>query len=301
MSSPKRICIPMFKHDHLFTESVVTSRPSVHNKSPYVGDISVTEGMGITHMPSLDLGGKCIPGTVILVTQKRDKKGIPVGQEYSKKYGTPSTMYIAQLVKSSYSDVWIGAHPSQGEKLFKYYTKLNLLPHFTDIVNIKSEVANVAGCDMRSDFLVTHTNGSHTLVEIKTIVDVDRDRSPSNYVDNLAIFPWGKPRQKDELTGKKVVSSRAIKHVRELTAIANGTKTDCSYPNLKTAVVFMVVRKDATAFMPDYRTCPVFHQAVINAKNAGVNIYCYSFNMRPDGSCPFIAELPVLYSLPASC
>lgn len=298
--SNKRICIPVYTHPQIYIESSVTARPSVHNKSPYVGDIHSVTDNGITHMPSLDLGGKCVPGVAICVTPKLNKKGQPVNQEYSKQYGTPSTMYITQLVKCKYSDTWIGAHPSQGENLFNYYASRNHLPGFYDISTIQAEVANVAGCNMRSDFLVKHIDGTYTLVEVKTIVDLDRDRTNDNYVDGLAIFPWGKPRQKDDLTGTKVVSKRAIKHVRELTKIATGEKQDPKYPNLKTAIVFMVVRNDATAFMPDYRTCPTFHQEVVIARNTGVKIFSYAFDMKRDGTCSFISELPIVYNLPAS-
>ncbi len=298
-SDSKRICMPIYTQPHEYIESVVTAKPSVHNKSPYVGDIKSETDNGITHMPSLDLGGKCVPGSVICVTPKMDKKGNPVKQEYSKQYGTPSTMYITQLVKCKYSDTWIGAHPSQGEKLFNYYASRNHLPGFENVLSIQAEVANVAGCDMRSDFLVKHTDGTYTLVEVKTIVDLDRDKSTDNYVDGLAIFPWGKPRQKDELTGNKVVSSRAIKHVRELTKIATGEKQDTRYPDLKTAIVFMVVRNDATAFMPNYRTCPTFYKEVMIAKNTGVKVVSYGFNMKRNGTCPFMSELPIVYSLPA--
>ncbi|AEO97792.1 hypothetical protein EPVG_00168 [Emiliania huxleyi virus 201] len=296
----KRICIPIYIHPHEYIESTVTARPSVYNKSPYVGDIHSEKDNGITHMPSLDLGGKCTPGAAICVTQKMDKRGHHVKQEYSKKYGTPATMYITQLIKCTYSDIWIGAHPSQGEKLFNFYASRNHLPGFQDVVSIQAEVANVAGCDMRSDFLVKHADGTYTLVEVKTIVDLDRDKSPKSYVDGLSIFPWGKPRQKDDLTGNKVVSSRAIKHVRELTKIATQENQDPRYPKLKTAIVFMVVRNDATAFMPDYRTCPTFHKELIVAKNKGVKIVSYAFNMKRNGTCPFISELPIVYNLSTS-
>ena len=55
--------------------ATVLARPSLQNKSPYVGDVQL-EGDGgrtaIAHMPSLDMGGKCVPGAKILLKPARD-------------------------------------------------------------------------------------------------------------------------------------------------------------------------------------------------------------------------------------
>ncbi len=287
-----------YKTKHKLIKTIVKAKPSQHNKSPYVGDIFGfhPNDMGITHMPSLDLGGKCVNGSEIIVRHKLDSKGNPVEQEYSKQYNTPSCMYITELVRSPHSHVWIGAHPVQGELLFNHYASTRQLPHFQNTKSLMREVANVAETNMRSDFLVTHDDDTHTLVEIKTIVDCDEDRS-DNPIPNLAVFPWGTARQKDPETGKKVVSARAIKHVRELTSIAIKERTDARYPNLKTAIIFMVVREDAYGLFPDYRTCPVFAQELSNAYNLGVDVYAYNFKMNESGQYDLIGEIPMIYNI----
>ena len=58
-------------------EATVLARPSLQNKSPYVGDVQLEGGDGggrtaIAHMPSLDMGGKCVPGAKILLKPARD-------------------------------------------------------------------------------------------------------------------------------------------------------------------------------------------------------------------------------------
>ena len=60
------------------------ARPSLRNKSPYVGDVQVEEDEGkertaIAHMPSLDMGGKCVPGARILLKPARDMMVIYCG------------------------------------------------------------------------------------------------------------------------------------------------------------------------------------------------------------------------------
>ena len=50
------------------------ARPSLQNKSPYVGDVQLEDGgrTAIAHMPSLDMGGKCVPGAKILLKPARE-------------------------------------------------------------------------------------------------------------------------------------------------------------------------------------------------------------------------------------
>ena len=63
------------KQDDLVIAKVL-ARPSLQNRSPYVGDVEVEEEgrkrTAIAHMPSLDMGGKCVPGAKILLKPARD-------------------------------------------------------------------------------------------------------------------------------------------------------------------------------------------------------------------------------------
>ena len=52
---------------HALVEPEVLRRPSQRNRSPYVADIRVAGREAICHVPSLDLGGKCVAGSTILV------------------------------------------------------------------------------------------------------------------------------------------------------------------------------------------------------------------------------------------
>jgi len=102
----------------------VLRRPSERNRSPFVGDVALRDGrVVLAHMPSMDMGGKCVPGAEVLLRLATDKKGNLVGDSAIGQYGTPKCEYIMQLLRvnepenSAMGGCWIGAHPSIGEKI----------------------------------------------------------------------------------------------------------------------------------------------------------------------------------------
>jgi len=151
------------------------------------------------------------------------------------------------------------------------------------IQKIEREVTGVAGTDMRCDFLLTHTDSSKTVIEVKTVVDTDYDpktapkRPGCVFVGRgdpyrrCAIFPWGKSNQVGP-EGEKVVSARAIKHIRELAKIALRKKHDVNCSRISAAILFVVVRGDALAFRPNADACPSFARYLREARDAGVRI-----------------------------
>lgn len=272
------------------SESVLATllqRPSKRNRSPYVADISIPSQNGreaICHVPSLELGGKCVPGVTLLCKPARDKQGSLVGPDaVSPKYGTPKCEYIAQLVhvdetsiSKEYIPTWVGAHPSLGEQIANELISRGNL--FENLVEIKREVSRVADLDMRADFVLTHEDGTRRVVEVKTVVDTDYsthyglpDRTKCVFTSGklpytrTAIFPWGQSKQKGP-DGEKVVSARAIKHVRELTKLAS------TMEGYQATVLFIVIRNDAESFRPNFEACPSFCKYLKQAKDAGVEI-----------------------------
>jgi hypothetical protein len=181
-------------------------------------------------------------------------------------------------------------------------------PTMSDIVDIQTQIHNPCGAEMRSDFLVTHASGQKRIIEVKTVVDTDycaafppptpdvnatgkptakekkareskikclftSDQMPYK---RTAIFPWGNSNQKGP-DGEKVVSTRAIHHVRELTRIANGDlvhrdpETDVK-EEYKATILFVVIRGDAESFRPNVQACPSFGRYLRLAEKAGVEI-----------------------------
>lgn len=231
---------------------------------------------------------------VLLQTSIDAKTKEPVAADAMGKFNTPRCQFKLQLLKCSEPEnahlgdgCWVGAHPSIGEKVAQELLSRGRLDKelgCAPIVKIEREVRNVAGCDMRTDFLLTHDDDSKTVVEVKTVVDTDYDpktapeRKGCVFVGQgdpyvrAAIFPWGKSGQTGP-DGEKVVSARAIKHVRELTSLAKGEKVDLDDGSrFNAAVLFVVVRRDAMEFRANAEACPSFARYLSEAHKAGVKV-----------------------------
>ena len=248
------------------------------------------------HVPNLDMGGKCVSGIEMLLKPARDRKGVLLGRNaVSKKYGTPKCEFHTQLIKVKESEnshlnggngVLVGAHPSLGEKLARALLEKNVFSELTPIEEVSSQVSNICGCNMRTDFVLTHSDGSRSVVEVKQVVDTDYDangpppsnskcvyfqKDPSKRYVRCGIFPWGNSKQKGP-DGEHVVSARAIKHVLELTKIAKGAAKDENGKKLKATVIFIVNREDALEFRANNEACPSFARYLKEASEAGVKV-----------------------------
>ena len=280
-----------------------------------------------------------MPGATIVMKPARDKKGNLVGPDaVSPKFGTPKCEYIAQLLRVDethlttstsnsdssvqYEPVWVGAHPSLGEKIAEQLIGQNLLgDDFPEVESFQREVRNPAGLDLRADFVVKHTDPTkrRRIVEVKTVVDTDyspdaipslqppsssspdgktkKSKAPKKMCvftssrvpyRRTGIFPWGNSNQKGP-DGEPVVSTRAIKHVRELTRVVVEqphlkNKKDKTVPKKKedhdndndtafdSTILFVVIRGDAKAFRPNIDACPSFARYLREASEAGVTI-----------------------------
>jgi DNA-binding sugar fermentation-stimulating protein len=294
-------------------------RPSKFNKSPFVGDVMINGEEKIVHIPSMDMGGKCTTGTKIYMKEAKSK-----GKK-SSKYGTPCCDYISQAIivneRENKGEIICGAHPALGEmvasEIFKQGSIFNVMSNYK-ITNTKAQVCKIAGCDMRSDFLVTTEDNTHYLVEVKTIVDTDYDiankdfysktRKKSYYGNNTGehyrrkgLFPWGGGNQKGP-NGEKVVSARAIKHVREMTEIVKGNKSDPQYEKLVPFVLFVAVRDDISEFSPNKMACPSFNKYLKEGYDLGLKMAAISVSFEEqiiDQKCSisvkYNRELPIVF------
>ena len=152
---------------------------------------------------------------------------------------------------------------------------------------------------MRSDFLLQDNMMRKYVVEIKLVVDTDYDAScvhdkdiqslylqNSNTYERSALFPWGRSHQKDD-EGNKVISARAIKHVKELTRLVQNDE-------YKSIIVFMVCRSDACSFTPNKYACPKFVDNLTYAINEGVDVHALKISFDQNGCWSFEKELPII-------
>tara|TARA_B110000483_G_scaffold239476_1_gene318035 strand:+ start:854 stop:1741 length:888 start_codon:yes stop_codon:yes gene_type:complete len=279
------------------TECVLLRRPSCENKSPYVADVNKNGTIHLAHVPSLNLSGKCVPGTICLMKYATDKKGTKIGPNCTtSKYGKRKCEFHSFLVL--YKHIWIAAHPKIGETIASHLLKPGTIYTSiseSEIIRCQAEVAGVAGTNMRVDYLLTHKDNTSTMVEVKTVVDCEDD-NPSSCLDTGgAIFPFGKRTQKYD--GNKVVSERAIKHVSELTLVSKKIKVDTQYPILNTCMLFIVVRDDCQYFKPHKEACPTFAAVLHTAKVNGVLLVAHKVGWEIHNEqilCKDRGEIPVL-------
>lgn len=275
----------------------VLARPSARNKSPYVADVRVGDAVAIAHAPNLDSGGKFRRGARVLCTRQPGVTATTMGA-----HGTPKCELVCRLLRCEEREnaacegggVWVSAHPSLVERIALSLLengalddRLHASPTVkTDIKTqkmMKRQATESVSNTYRPDFAISHEDGTTTILEVKQVVDTDYSRefvqerarlqaphptySPRStpYV-RAGIFPWGK-RGQNGPDGEKVVSARAIEHLRELTELASDKKS-----GVHPAVLFICSRADVEGFRPNGAACPSFAAYLERAQRAGVRV-----------------------------
>lgn len=162
--------------------------------------------------------------------------------------------------------------------------------------------------DSRVDFELTVVeegvpSTTKALIEVKNIVCSDYfcANAPEKKNDNhcviiaeeeteakykrTAIFPWGRLGQ--EFEGRKVVSARAIKHMRNLADMGK------KFATVQPIIMFVVNRSDCESVRACHEQCPVFAEELTKAKKNGVKIVAFRVKWSKDGKAYFDGVLPV--------
>lgn len=304
----KRVC----KHEELLLDishglkgGTILRRPSTKNRSPYVADVRLESGREtIVHVPSLDMGGKCVTGARVMMKPARDRKGELVGPDkVSTKYDTPKCEFIVQLLYVPEAEfeggenIWIGAHPKLGEDIAEALIGRGLLSLYLPHPCTYQREVSFPEFNMRTDFVIrssgqVENTTKSVICEVKTVVDSDyaAASAPSRlfvtpkdsigYISaetpytRAAIFPVGKSRQRGP-NNEKVISARAIKHIDELSQIAEGTSLAKNGEPFDAMMLFVVSRGDVCVFRPNHEACPTFASRMQKARQAGVRLVAY--------------------------
>ena len=132
----------------------------------------------------------------------------------------------------------------------------------------------------------------------KTRKVIHYSKNKDEYV-RKGLFPWGRGNQKGP-DGEKVVSARAIKHVREMTDIIAGEKCDVNYTPLIPVIIFVVVREDVEIFRPNKEGCSSFCRYLKEADDMGVNLIAIRTKFTQDDenniSVHYDKTLPIEFS-----
>lgn len=303
----------------------LVKRPSATVKSPYVADVVLDDGAAVlAHAPSLDVGGLCVPGSVVWLTDRRRRE--------SGKKATGTTSHAIELVEADGdgddddddAPVLVGCAPSLGERAAEEAVARGLL---NDAVRRVYDVDGRVGLrrqrtrgDARVDLeLVGPSSSSRgdaraTLVEVKNVVCADfapsrapERRSPNHCVvlrktetgadgpplPRAGLFPWGLRRQTDE-KGRRVVSARAVRHVRNLAETVTSSK-DVDADVDAAVLLFVANRSDCARVRVDDEGCPAFAE---ETERFVATEGCDAVGMRvrwtvPDGKAWYDGTVPV--------
>ena len=161
--------------------------------------------------------------------------------------------------------------------------------------------------DSRIDFAI-QSSSKLFLIEVKNVVCADYHESnapekskhksddrciitsdvPIDTYERSALFPWGKVNQKFE--GKKVVSERAIKHVRNLATFVDAIEND---KVVQPIIIFVVNRDDCKRMRLCHEACPTFAEEVRIAREKCVVVVGFSIRWGSDGKAYFNGIVPV--------
>lgn len=356
-----------------FIRGTLVKRPSASIRSPYVADVALFKGKKksttidsvLAHAPSLDVGGMCVSGSEVYLSERNGEGKTSHSIELVR--GAPLTKTsTADSNDNDFSEgVLVGAHPRLGELIAEEVLKRGLLQSVlplqkgfelrpvNDIYTAKTsspkkqrakkgkqEAKNdddahsaavdkdgnstsktkislrrqVTLGDSRVDFQMTldhplNNSLSHRVIfEVKNVVCADYEAGtepiktgPGHCVvvappiscsdedgkagyKRSALFPWGRTRGQD-FEGKKVVSERACKHLRNLQSLLNEDVT--------TVVLFIVNRSDCESVRACDEKCPVFAEVLRDVVKAGVRALAVRVMWTEDGECHFDGVVPV--------
>lgn len=260
----------------------IINRPSKSCKSPYVADVLMqnTEHSTLAHTPSLGCSGLCESGCFVLLQPNSNDAG----------KCTHRIMLSEMELRGINEKVFISTHPRLAEDVVKYALRLDLI-NVLKGHHVKCIKEQITFGNSRFDFAGIGSSGRPFLLEVKCVPLAEfedicaSERTKKNYDDTntwnpykkVAYFPDGYRKKKTD-----VISPRALKHVRELEAIAMRGDID-------TYLCFVIQRSDVTSFVV---SCidPIYRSAVKRAMKNGVRIITLQCEYSEDGICRLINQ-----------
>jgi DNA-binding sugar fermentation-stimulating protein len=148
------------------------------------------------------------------------------------------------------------------------------------------EVKNVVCSDYSKQHAPVKTGVNHCVVIAPETSDSEEEYERSG------IFPWGKVAQTFE--GQKVVSERAIKHLRNLSILnKNGQVDKSSNKRLTTVVLFVINRSDCVKMRACHEACPMFASELKATSESGTMVLSFGVHWTKDGKAYFNGIIPV--------
>jgi DNA-binding sugar fermentation-stimulating protein len=261
-------------------EGIVTKRPSLHIKSPYVADVLIEDDNFLCHTPSLGCCGLADKqASVLLVKKSPDKKTKCSHSIYFSKYSE----------HNKNSETIICIYPKLAENIVEICLQNN---YFSILQNIKKyereKVVKIQDNDefivnSRFDFAGIDENNNKFLLEIKSVPLADYEDlnekqkktiKKNQYIDRktntkVAYFPDGYRKNKED-----TISPRALKHIQELLYLKK-------YHNYRSILCYVIQRSDVNRFQPSV-VDPIYRKAFIEAIDNGVEIITLVIDWKYD-------------------
>jgi len=292
------------KIDNL-VEGQITKRPSKVIKSPYVADVLFEENEILAHSASLGCCGLAEVGATILMTKQEEKQQSKKKKQQENEQENDETnkiqkkkceyrIYLSVKTEKNQEQI-IGIYPKLAEQLVENALKNNFLSKLKNIQEYRRETAIFIDgvVDSRFDFSGIDEEGKRFIMEIKNVPLADyeditsKDRKNKNY-DNydvnskVAYFPDGYRKKTND-----TISPRALKHIKELTAIKN------MYENTRCLMCYVIQRTDVTSFQPSVID-PQYREAFYEATRNGVEIIVLVVSWNRNGEAFLIRDdLPI--------
>jgi DNA-binding sugar fermentation-stimulating protein len=275
-------------------EGEIQHRPSKLIKSPYVADIKCWHDGAdvIGHTASLGCCGLVERNAHVLISVSPEPK-TKTKPKNAAGIKCTHTVYLSILHERGHEQI-IGVHPKLAEKIVENALTSNLISKLQNIKKFRRETSiHIKDLvDSRFDFTGVDCNNIPFIMEVKNVPLADyedvsaKERKNMNFDDRdvnskVAYFPDGYRKKTSD-----PVSPRALKHIKELTLIKQGSSTRC-------ITCYVIQRTDVNRFQPSVID-PEYREAVKNAIDAGVEIITLVVSWNRQGQCTFIRDdLPI--------
>lgn len=272
----------LYKFDKVYTATVV-KRPSKTCKTPYVADIALQDDESneehMAHSACLGCCGLVDAGEKVIITDSTNTKN-------KCKY----RIMLAKTIERGNINI-IGVNPKVAEDLVEIALKNN---YISSLKNVQNYVREKKMLNSRFDYFGVDSENKEFVMEVKNVPLADYvdclakekkglDFSSYDINSKIAYFPDGyRKKQKD------TVSPRALKHITELTEIANDPDK-----NIRTIMCYVVQRWDVSSFQAS-NVDPIYKTAFKTAQESGVEVIVLQIGWSEDGAAHLISDnLPI--------
>jgi DNA-binding protein, stimulates sugar fermentation len=182
------------------------------------------------------------------------------------------------------------------------------LPHKCSLIEVKNVVCSDVKADLVPPAATTDNYNNNNKKKKRNINSNSRHAciipSHTEPYARSAIFPWGRLGQTFE--GTKVVSERAIKHLRNLANLSSPSQdkkdnvndtAKNDYKNVNGIVLFVINRSDCQSMRACHEACPMFAKELKIASEKGCIVTSFRVHWKMDGKAYFDGIVPVTLSI----